>query len=134
LQVTVFNDDYRVKVVLWHDLAFETQKYYVTTIEFFQIWCIFNNQTSWSVILQNLEKWAINRIYESTLNKQKKIKIAIIQSYLSEIKSYYIDHLYDLDVFNHFRLQKIMREEKRMFSTIKANRFSITKNILQLIT
>jgi hypothetical protein len=73
-------------------------------------------------------------MYESTLNKQGKIKIAIIQSYLSGIRSYHIDHLYDLDVFDHPRLQKILREEKRMFSTIKANRLSITKNILQLIT
>jgi hypothetical protein len=128
------NDDYRVKVALWHGLALETQKYYVTTIEFFQIWCIFNNQTSWSVTLQNLEKWAVNRMYGSTLNKQGKIKIAIIQSYLSGIRSYHIDHLYDLDVFDHPRLQKILRGGKRMFSTIKANRLPITKNILQLIT
>jgi hypothetical protein len=132
--IFLLDDDYRVKIVLWHDLAHETQKYYEIAIDFFQIWCMFNNQTFWSITLKNVEKWVVNKMYDSTLNKQEKIKIVTIQSYLSDIRSYHVDHLFDLNVFDHSRLQKMLREEKRMFLTIKITRLLITKDILQLIT
>jgi hypothetical protein len=40
------DDDYRVKVVLWHESVSKTQKYYETVIDFFQIECMFNDETS----------------------------------------------------------------------------------------
>jgi hypothetical protein len=132
--ISLFDVDYRVRIALWHDLVLEIQKYYVIVIDSFQIWCMFNNQTSWSATLKNLEKWAINRMHEFTLSKQKKNKMTIIQEYLSDIRSYHIDHLYELNVFDHSRLQEVLRERKRMFSITKATRLLIIKNILQSIT
>jgi hypothetical protein len=131
--ISLLDDDYRIKVVLWHELAFETQKYYEIVIDFFRIWCIFNNQTSWSTTLKNLKKWVVNKMYESTLSKQHKIKMIIIQKYLFDIKSYHVDYLHNLNVFDHSQLQKVLKEKKRMFSIIKITRLSVIKNILQLI-
>jgi hypothetical protein len=95
---------------------------------------MFNDETSWSATLKNLKKWAVNRMYESTLTKQEKIKMITIQNYLFDIRLYHVDHLYNLNVFDHSRLQKMLREEKRMFLVIKATRLLIIKNILQQIT
>jgi hypothetical protein len=132
--IFLLDDDYRVKFVLWHDLAFETRKYYEIAIDFFQIWCMLNNQSAWSTILKNLKKWVINRMYESTMKKQFKIKVFIIQSYLSGIRFYHVNHLYSMNALNHSRLQKILRRGKRLFSIIKACRLSITKSMMQVIT
>jgi hypothetical protein len=73
-------------------------------------------------------------MHESTLTKQEKIKMITIQNYLFDIKSYHVNHLYNLNVFDHSRLQKMLREKKKMFFVTKATRLLIIKNILQLIT
>jgi hypothetical protein len=132
--IVLLDDDYWVKVAFWHELISKIQKYYETVIDFFQIWCMFNDETSWSAILKNLKKWAVNRMHESTLTKQEKNKMITIQSYLFDIRSYHVDYLYNLNVFDHSRLQKMLRKEKRMFLVTKATRLLIIKNILQLIT
>lgn len=131
--ISLLDVDYRVRVVFWHDLVFEIQKYYVIVINSFQIWCIFNNLTFWSVTPKNLENWVINKMHKFTLNKQEKIKMTIIQKYLFDIKFYHINHLYNLNVFDHSCLLKVLRKDKRMFSIIKITRLSIIKKIFQLI-
>ena len=90
--------------------------------------------TPWPTTNQTLEKWSAHRIFGSNLPKQGQIKPDTVVSYLSGPWSHHVDHHLSLDVFDDPQLAWIIKDGKRLFSSIKSKRLPITKNILEKIT
>ena len=55
-------------------------------------------------------------------------------SYLFALKSYYIDRRLSLKSFDNPWMTLIIKDGRRLFSSKKQNRLSITKDILEKIT
>jgi hypothetical protein len=88
---------------------------------------------AWPASSDSLKEWAINRIYDSTLSKQERIKLDIMTAYLVDVRSYHIDKKLSTQAFENSRLAWIIKGGKRLFHQTKAKRLSITKDILQKI-
>ena len=81
-----------------------------------------------------LEEWAANQIYGSTALIQGQIKPDTVASYLSALKSYYINRWLSLKGFHAPRLALIINSGKRLFPNKKINCLPVTRNILEEMT
>lgn len=88
----------------------------------------------WPATNQTLKEWSAHRMFGNNLPKQGQIEPDTLLSYLSEFRSYYVDHHLRLGVFDDPRLAWIIKGGKTLFPSIKSTRLSITRDILQKIT
>jgi hypothetical protein len=70
-----------------------------------------------------LKEWAINRIYDSILFKQERIKLDT----LIEVRSYHIDKKLFTKTFDNSKLNWLIKERKRLFYQNKAKRLLIVE-------
>ncbi len=123
-----------VKRLAWYRLAPYTRKRYGAAINSYLSFYAVNNEKPWPAQTIMLEEWAATRIFGSTLPKQCQIKRDAVLSYLSVLKSYYMDRRLSLGGFNDPRMALIIKDGRSLFSSKKQNRLPITKEILEKIT
>ena len=100
----------------------------------YESFCVIFNKKPWPTSTTILEEWEANQIYRSTLPKQVQIKLDIVASYLSALKSYHIHRRLSLKGFDDPRMTFIIKGGKRLFPSKKRNRLPVTKNILEEMT
>ncbi len=92
------------------------------------------NLLVWPATHMTLEKWSANRIFGSNLPKQGQIKPDTLVSYLSGLRSYYVDHHMPFEVFDAPRLAWIIKRGRTLFSSVKLTHLPIMKDIFEKIT
>lgn len=65
--------------------------------------------------------------------KQSQVKLEIMSSYFSTLKSYHINCHFSLKAFNILHIALIIKGKKRLFLKQKATCLPIRKNILEKI-
>lgn len=121
-----------VKRLIWFSLSSDTRKSYHTAVSSYEEFCMLQGVRAWPATSHMLEEWVANRIYGGILPRQTQIKPNTVVAYLSGLRSYQIDHRFPLDVFEESYLARVIRG-RRLFPQVKAQRFPITKDILQRI-
>lgn len=123
-----------VKRLAWYGLTPDTRKGYSASINSYVSFCALHSEEPWAAKTTMLEEWAANRIFGSTLPKQRQVKPNTVLSYLSALKSYHIDKRLSLKSFDDPRMAFIIKGRKRLFPSKKRNRLPITQDILEKIT
>lgn len=114
------------KTFLWYGLSPRTRQGYQSAISSFTLFCAFKGIKPWPATEFVLAEWITGRIRGSNMPKQDQIKPNTVQSYLSALKSYHIDHNLPSHAFSSPRIDRILSGARFLYPP--------TKDILRKIT
>lgn len=118
---------------LWNGIATTTRQHYDNHCRHYMLFCAIMNFTAWPVSILSMGSYIIARGFGS-IAPLVQIKGATIEKHLSGLRSYHLDRNWDLSLFNHPHIGRLLRGIKSLFRSQKATRYPITKDILREIT
>ena len=131
---SITNVSYPVKTLLWYGLSTKTRQGYDTAISSNTLFCATRGVISWPASELILAEWIAGRVFGSNMVKQNRITANTIQSYLSALRSYHIDHHLSIDAFSSPLIDRMLKGARHIYPHSKKECLSITKDILVKIT
>lgn len=131
---SITNLSYSAKILLWYGLSPKTQQGYDSAISSYILFCAIRGIKAWPASESVLVEWISARVFGSAMAKQNRITANTIQSYLSALKSYHIDHHIPTQAFSSPRINRMLRGARFLYPHNKKERLPITKEILTNIT
>lgn len=115
----------KVKQLLWLGHSPETRKVYQAAVESFEDYRRSKPPHSWPdepASFDELEDWVTQQLFDTSTKPLSRSKVHTALSYLSALRSYYVDQDLDLDAFEDPRLGRAFRGWERLFPHEKALR------------
>lgn len=125
---------YQYALLLWAGLSAGTRRSYKAAIQSYEHYCGLHGLTTWPASEKSLGRWIATRAFGSVDKFQGQIKPNTIQSYISALRSYHVDHGWPTAVFKSPTLDRLIQGARSLFQGPRRERLPITQELLTTVT
>ena len=120
--------------LLWAGLSPGTRRSYRAAVQSYEHYCGLHMIVAWPASEESLGRWIATRAFGSTDRYQGQIKPDTLQSYVSALRSYHVDHGLATSVFRSPRLDRLIQGARSLFPGPRRERLPITRELLTTVT
>ena len=121
-------------LLLWAGLSPGTRRSYHAAVQSYEHYCGLHMLTAWPASEDSLGRWIATRAFGSTDRYQGQIKPDTLQSYVSALRSYHVDHGLPTSIFTSPKLDRLIQGARSLFRGPRRERLPITRELLTTVT